>query len=141
MPYANEDSASRRPRPDLEADGAGTEAAAELHYAPSPPLRRRRATRRIIIVAFTIIALLASIRWYPQVREHVLILLWQRACLNHRAPRDQVVFDQDPERVAALLRDPRYQSGPPPHPEAFLVPPQWPLLFSACPPGSALSSS
>jgi hypothetical protein len=78
----------------------------------------------------------AAIKWFPQVHEHVLLQVWQRRCLNHHPPADQVVYAEDPQRAAALLNDRRYQSMPGSAPAAFLVPNYWADLYATVsPPG------
>jgi hypothetical protein len=83
-----------------------------------------------------LVVLAAGIKWFPQVNEHVLLQVWQRRCLNHHPPADQVVYTEDPQRAAALLGDPRYQSMPASTPAAFLVPTYWSDLYATVsPPG------
>jgi hypothetical protein len=70
------------------------------------------------------------------VNEHVLLQVWQRRCLNHHPPADQVVYTEDPQRAAGLLVDRRYPSMPTSTPAAFLVPAYWADLdATVSPPG------
>jgi hypothetical protein len=111
-------------------------ATSELQYAPRPPLRRSRTFRRVLLGIGLVIVVVAGVYWFPQVNEHVLLQVWQRRCLNHHPPADEVVYDGDPQRAAALLTQPRYQSMPGSTPAAFLVPPYWADLYATIsPPG------
>jgi hypothetical protein len=83
-----------------------------------------------------VVVVAAGIKWFPQVNEHVLLQVWQRRCLNHHPPADQVVYTEDPQRSAALLADGQYQSMPTSTPAAFLVPKYWADLYATVsPPG------
>jgi hypothetical protein len=92
--------------------------------------------RRVLLGIGFVIVLAAGIKWFPQVNEHVLLQVWQRRCLNHHPPADQVVYTEDAQRAAALLADRRYQSMPTSTPAAFLVPAYWADLYATVsPPG------
>jgi len=125
------------PHPDSLPEGEGVTApVSELQYAPRPPLRKRRVVRRVLLGIGLVVVVAAGIKWFPQVNEHVLLQVWQRRCLNHHPPADQVVYTEDPQRSAALLADGQYQSMPTSTPAAFLVPKYWADLYATVsPPG------
>jgi hypothetical protein len=113
-----------------------TEQRDALHYAPPPPLRRRRVFRRVAFLLALLIAVGAGIHWFPLLREHVLLQLLQRRCLNHTAGPDEVVFEPDPAAAKRLFSDKRYQAAPRSSPCAFLVPQYWSDLYARLsPPG------
>jgi hypothetical protein len=91
--------------------------------------------RRALLILALVALAGAAIYYFPKAREHVLVYVCQRKCTSYLPPADQVVFDDDPVRAAALLSDPRYGStagGT----TAFLVPPAWVELYShLSPPG------
>ena len=112
-------------------------ATAELQYAPRPPLRRRRVVRRVLLLLSLTVVVVAGVKWFPRVREHVMLQVWQRRCLSYTPPVGEVVYDGDPQRAAALLaRDGRYQKMPGSTAGAFLVQPAWSNLYATLsPPG------
>jgi hypothetical protein len=107
-----------------------------LHYAPPPPLRRRRGIRRVALLLALLIAVGAGVYWFPLLREHVVLQVLQRRCMNYTPPADEVVFEKDAERAAQLLSDPRYQSTGSAPPATYLVPKDWADLYATLsPPG------
>ena len=73
----------------------------------------------------------AGVRWGPATCARAALLYHQRRCARYAAPPDQVVFDTDPVRVAALANDPNFTvvSGC-----AYRRPPaEWAALSAALP--------
>jgi hypothetical protein len=79
-----------------------------LEYAPSPPLHRTRRFRRIALLLVLLALGACAWRWGGHVASRAALLYRQRACRVYTAPADQVVFDTDPARVAALATDPNF---------------------------------
>jgi hypothetical protein len=79
-----------------------------LEYAPSPPLHRTRRFRRIALLVVLLALGACAWRWGGDVASRAALLYHQRACRSYAAPADQVVFDTDPARVAALATDPNF---------------------------------
>ena len=126
----------RNSLPKGEGANAPPTQGSELQYAPRPPLRKRRMFRRVLAGIGLLFVAAAGIKWFPQVNEHIKLQVWQRRCLNHQPPADQVVYSEDPQISASLLADPRYQSMPTSTPSAFLVPKYWADLYATVsPPG------
>jgi hypothetical protein len=106
-----------------------------LHYAPPPPLRRRRVFRRVALLLALLIAVGAGIRWFPLLREHVLLQILQRRCMNYQPAPGQVVFDKG-AATAALLKDPKYTALRWSEPAAYSVPKDWSDFYALLsPPG------
>ena len=125
-----------RPLPEREGGRAAAFPTPELQYAPRPPLRGRRVVRRVILAVCLLVAVLAAVRWFPRVREHVLMLLWQRRCLHHQPLADRSVYTNDPTRSDALLRDGGYHVMDGATRSTFLVPGYWSDLYTLLsPPG------
>jgi hypothetical protein len=125
------------PLPEVEGGTASAvdRAAADLQYAPPPPLRQRRVVRRVLLILALVALVGAGVYYFPQAREQALIYACQRRCMGYQPPANQVVFDDDPVRAAGLLSDPRYGTtagGT----TAFLVPRPWADLYAhLSPPG------
>jgi hypothetical protein len=71
-----------------------------------------------VLLAVLVCLAVAGWRWGPPAWKHGQFLYWQRQCLAYAAPVDQVVYENDPERAAKLLRQPGYvnvapQGAPP----------------------------
>jgi hypothetical protein len=83
---------------------------APLEYAPGAPVRRRKRVRRAMLLVVLVGVVLAAWRWWPAARDQVTLLYWQRRCLNFEFPPDVVLYERDPTKAAALLRqtDPEY---------------------------------
>lgn len=79
-----------------------------LDYAPRPRAHRHRWLRRMVLAGMLIALLLISARWGRSAWTRAAFLYHQRACMNYTAPPDQVVFDSNPARVAALVKDPNF---------------------------------
>jgi len=108
---------------DQPTAGIGT-----LEYAKRTPFRRRTWLRRGIIFAI-VLASAAAWHWGHDLRDRIVLLYRQHACLAYAAPPEQVVFDSNPARVAILARDRNYAivKGC-----AFRMPPaQWDRYFAA----------
>src|SRR5258706_821592 len=65
----------------------------QLDYAPPLPWRRRKNIRRWAVV---LLLALGALAWAPALWNRVRVLWWQRQCLAHVAPADQVVYDDGP---------------------------------------------
>jgi hypothetical protein len=50
----------------------------------------------------------AAVRWGPQYVRQVRLLYYQRACMNYRAPADQVVYERGPGAAALLATSREY---------------------------------
>jgi hypothetical protein len=78
-----------------------------LDYAPGRErFYRRRSFRRVIITL--ILCLSAGYygkRYEPAVVARSRLLLAQRKCARYTAPSEQIVYEEEPARAAALLRD------------------------------------
>ena len=106
-----------RPGPEVNA----------LAYAPPPRWHRRRRFRRAVGVVLLLAAGAAAWRYGKSAWTRGRLLYYQRQCLAYTAPPDQVVYEQDPVRAAALLSRGSYTNvtpagGPP---EAALTPRCW----------------
>ena len=82
-----------------------------IEYAPPLPMHKRRHVRRRIF-AITTLLIGIPLAWYagPRAWRHAELLYWQDKALNYSPPADQVVFDNDPDRVTGLLKSPEYKS-------------------------------
>lgn len=81
-----------------------------LLYAPGQPVRRRRRRRRIALV-IGIVALVGLGIWRgPAAARRVHVTYREHQARSYRAPPDQVVYEEDPARWAALLALPGYRT-------------------------------
>src|SRR3954454_9414678 len=81
------------------------EARPRLDYAPPKPHRRRRLVRGLALLLLAVAAVAVGWRWGPAAWRRAELLYWQRQCLAYTAPPAQVVYEEDPARVQALLAD------------------------------------
>src|SRR5688572_27391931 len=79
-----------------------------LAYAPPPRWHRRRKFRLGVLCGVLLVLAVAGWRWGPAGWKHAQFLYWQRQCLAYAPAADQVVYDNDPARAAALLQQPGY---------------------------------
>lgn len=79
-----------------------------LTYAPPPPWHRRRRFRRAVGVVLLLAATVVGWRYTGPAWARGRLLYLQHKCLAYTAPPDQVVYEQDPARAAALLAQPGY---------------------------------
>lgn len=83
-----------------------------LDYAPAPPARPRQWRRSVRFwapAAALVLTLLLRPIWSPWASEGLYRLeveYWEWRCLTYAPPPDQVVYEDDPVRVAQLLSDP-----------------------------------
>jgi len=77
-----------------------------LEYAPGAPIRRRKRIRRIILLLLLLCVGLAGWRWGPAIKLHVELLYWQRQCMNYQIPPTVILWEQDPQKAATVLRQP-----------------------------------
>jgi hypothetical protein len=76
-----------------------------LNYADPIRPSFRRLTWRLFLLAWAAFTLyLAYDRMWPWLRVQAPMLLEQRRCLRFTEPKDRVVFDSDPSRVAGLMK-------------------------------------
>ena len=79
-----------------------------LQYQRQPHAKKRRWFFRacVLVIAIT----LATVGYIsgPSTYQKIRLLNYQRTCLNYSPPADQVVFDNNPERVALLANDPEF---------------------------------
>jgi len=81
-----------------------------LDYAP----RFRWRRRRVVFASLAVALLLCSAgtwRWWPGIRDRVVLLHQQHRCMTYRAPTDRVIFTNETEEGRRLLDiDPAYRS-------------------------------
>ena len=73
---------------------------------PPPPANRGRPTRFVVALAFFAVVTLAALyfgvplgkQFYAQYHR----LAWQRRCMSYAPPASTVVYEEDPDRAAAL---------------------------------------
>src|SRR5436305_1688958 len=73
-----------------------------LNYAPAPP-RTRKWLFRSTLLAILLVLTGVAWRWGPAARRQAQLLYWQRKCRTYTAPRDEVVYEEDPAAAARLL--------------------------------------
>ena len=83
-------------------------AIAALEYSPRPAWHKRRQLRRIALLWIFIGVGAAAWKWWKAGTDRALMLYWQHRCLTYSAPSDQIVYEQNPQTVAALLKDANY---------------------------------
>jgi hypothetical protein len=66
--------------------------AQDLHYAPPPPVHRRRLLARSLIAMGVFLALLLSARWGPPLWRRTTLLYWQRQCMFAPLRSGLVIF-------------------------------------------------
>ena len=131
-----------RPHPGPPPEGEGASAphpgtpAAELQYAPRPPLRRRRVVGRVVVGLAVLAFAAAAVYGFPVWQERVTLYVLQRQCMRHAPAADEVVFDSGPGRAEALMALGGYHHMAGPPAAAFLVPPYWRDFYAKLsPPG------
>lgn len=78
-----------------------------LEHAPQRPISSWRYFR--LFRACTLVAIFLALAWWGRAACMLAIRLkHERACERYDAPPDQVVFDSDPARAAALANDPSF---------------------------------
>jgi len=65
-----------------------------LEYAPVLP-RQRQRTRRWVLAVAAAIFVVSGYFWVPIVRDRLMLLHFQRQCMNYTAPATQVIFTND----------------------------------------------
>ena len=78
--------------------------AVQLDYAPPPP-GARGSMRRWLTIALIGVAVIAAVRWVPDVTSRLRFRWAQARCDTFAYPPGTVVYDSDPANRAALLRD------------------------------------
>ena len=79
-----------------------SETSPQLDYAPTPPLHRRRAFRRGVILLIVGLLVL-PIAWVGRRgRERATLLYWQRQCASFSMPPGTVAYEENPAKAAAL---------------------------------------
>ena len=85
-----------------------------LDYAPQVPLLRRKRVRVLIVL----VSLLAASAWAwrrgPQTWRAAQYWYADYRCATHALPPDQVVYEEDPQRSASLVKRPGYAFIPRP---------------------------
>src|SRR5688572_18819120 len=87
----------------------GTEAA-ELHYAPGGPARRRRLLRRVLLGSALVVAILVAWRYAPDEWQRWRVRSITEQARTFTLPRGRVIYEADPSvpRAAAVVaEDPR----------------------------------
>src|SRR4051812_4774015 len=80
----------------------------QLDYGRAAP-RWKKRIRRGMLLALVMIAALVGWRWGPAAWGRMSTLYWQRQCLKYVAPPDRVVYEEDSELAARLLKqNPEY---------------------------------
>lgn len=75
-----------------------------IDYAPPPPVYWRKVFRRAVLLLILVAAGVAGVKLWPSVWERARLLYWQRQCMAHTAPPDQIV----------CIETPVYRWNPPP---------------------------
>jgi hypothetical protein len=75
---------------------SGTFGSSQLQYSPTPPWRRGRRFRRILVLAVLLLLAATAVLWFPRVRNDVLVVYWQHKCLRHVVPPSTVVHAYPP---------------------------------------------
>jgi hypothetical protein len=78
-----------------------------LSYAPARG-RHRRWVKRIVVGLLLMTLGLAAFHWRAEPWRRARMLYYQRQCEAYSPPADEVVFDNDPARSAALRAKPGY---------------------------------
>jgi hypothetical protein len=82
-----------------------------LEYAPRPGShRRRRLIRRVACVVVVLALALTAWRWGPDYTRRGQYLYQQSRCMKFEAPADHVAYEEDPQRAAALAKQPGYRA-------------------------------
>jgi hypothetical protein len=94
---------AQNPPPDLNK--------VNLEYAPGAPVRRRRRIRRLG-AACLVLAIIALAIWRgPSALQRIRHAWYLYQVMHYHAPEGLVVYEEDPNRAAALLRqDPAYRT-------------------------------
>ena len=89
------------------------QAESQLEYAPAPTWTRKRLFRRVVLPVLTL--LVAALAWHYSrpVVDHLQMLQVQRRTFAYAPVQGRVIYDDDPQRVSTLLRDPTYASSHP----------------------------
>lgn len=87
----------------------------ELQYAPPVPCRRN-VLRFVISLSIAAITTAVGWLWGQEVWQHVQLLHYQRQCLSHVAPTEQLVFDTDVAHRVKYGSLEAYEAGAPPQP-------------------------
>ncbi len=74
----------------------------QLDYGPPPPIHRQRRWRRAALLIVLLACVACGWEWGPEYWAKTKFLYVQRQCLTYVAPPDQVVYESDPARFAAL---------------------------------------
>jgi hypothetical protein len=82
----------------------------QLDYAAESSWYRRSGVRRCIGGGLTFAAVAVAVGWGQSLAQHFLTYHWQQECLAYIAPLDQVVYEQNPQNPAAVVRmNPGYE--------------------------------
>src|SRR5882724_47966 len=76
-----------------------------LEYAPGGPVRRRRRIRRIVLLLAVLSLTATGRRWGPAAWDHAQLLYWQRQCMNYTMPAGSAMWETDPAKAAALVKE------------------------------------
>jgi hypothetical protein len=82
--------------------------ASRLDYAPTPKPGGWRMIRRAMLLILLVGLPVLAVRRGPSIARKANFLYHQHGCLRYNATPDEVVFDSDPVRVAALAGDPNF---------------------------------
>jgi len=75
-------------------------------------VRRIKFSRRAVAIWPIGVAVLVSAFWWAPVLSHeVRSMFWRAECLSYSPPKDQVVYEEDPAAVAALIGQPGYETA------------------------------
>jgi hypothetical protein len=93
------------------------EAPHQLDYGPRRPRVPPMIRRHFVLITIIIAMILGAVFWGPIAIQQFKdwqhqreLTKLQRACMTYTAPPDQVVYDDDPDRVSALAAtDPEYK--------------------------------
>ena len=91
-----------------EQDSASGVVIAALEYSPRPAWHKRGQLRRITLLCIIIGIGGAAWLWGRKAIDRTSMLYWQHRCLTYSAPPDQIVYEQNPRKAAALLKDANY---------------------------------
>ena len=69
--------------------------APRLDYAPPPPLHKRKAARRVVLVVVGFALVLLGLKLGPVVWHRVQLVYWQDRCLDYRPADGQVALQMD----------------------------------------------